>query len=234
MECVCARGTCEDAFEGPADGGDARRLAGAGAGAAAVRASARSVSGKARGRRPKASCQAPRRNLPTPLPVSIARVRERLKTKPSIVAPLPKADFTVRIEQRRPLQEMFYVPPWATSPLAQSRPCPPRGASYLPSPNCGSPAGFGCRSREPDRVGEGSVQCTRGPRRGAPDNHRGTARPSRMAAPASRSAPTRPAEPGNRLRAPDLRSSARTLSSDFPGACSRKPVADSVCSRRRR
>jgi hypothetical protein len=77
------------------------------------------------------------------LPVSIASVRERLKAKPSITAPLPKADFTVRIEERRPLQEMFDVPPWATSPLAQSRPCPPRGASYLPSPNCGSPAGFG-------------------------------------------------------------------------------------------
>jgi hypothetical protein len=77
------------------------------------------------------------------LPVSIARVREKLKTKPSIVAPLPKADFTVRIEQRRPLQEMFYVPPWATSPLAQSRPCPPRGASYLPAANCGAPSGFG-------------------------------------------------------------------------------------------
>ena len=75
------------------------------------------------------------------LPISIARVREKLKTKPSIVAPLPKADFTVRIEQRRPLQEMFYVPPWATSPLAVSKLCAPRGASYLPS-NCGSPAGF--------------------------------------------------------------------------------------------
>ena len=76
-------------------------------------------------------------------PVSIARVREELKKKPSIVAPLPKADFTVRIEQRRPLQEIFYVPPWATSPLAQSPLCPPRGASYLPSASCGFPAGFG-------------------------------------------------------------------------------------------
>ena len=76
-------------------------------------------------------------------PVSIARVREKLKKKPSIVAPLPKADFTVRIEQRRPLQEVFYVPPWATSPLARSPLCPPRGASSLPSANCGFPAGFG-------------------------------------------------------------------------------------------
>jgi hypothetical protein len=74
-------------------------------------------------------------------PVSMARVREQLKKKPSIVAPLPKADFKVTIEQRRPLQEMFYVPPWATSSLAQSKLCAPRGASYLPS-NCGSPAGF--------------------------------------------------------------------------------------------
>ena len=77
------------------------------------------------------------------LPVSIARVREKLKEKPpTIAAPRPKADFSIQIEARRPLQEMFYVPPWATSPLAQARICPPRGASYLPSGNCGSPAGF--------------------------------------------------------------------------------------------
>jgi hypothetical protein len=76
-------------------------------------------------------------------PVSIARVREKLKEKPpSIVAPRAKADFTIHIEQRRPLQAMFEVPPWATSPLTLARLCPPRGASYLPSTNCGSPAGF--------------------------------------------------------------------------------------------
>jgi hypothetical protein len=74
-------------------------------------------------------------------PVSIAAVREKLKKKPSIVAPLPKADFTVRIEQRRPLQEIFSVPPWATSPLVQSPLCQPRGSSYLPPAVCGSPAG---------------------------------------------------------------------------------------------
>jgi hypothetical protein len=78
------------------------------------------------------------------LPVSIPRVREKLKEKPpTISAPRPKADFSIQIEARRPLQEMFYVPPWATSPLAQAPICPPRGASYLPSSNCGAQAGFG-------------------------------------------------------------------------------------------
>ena len=38
--------------------------------------------------------------------MTMARVREKLKTKPTIVAPVPKADFTVTIEQRRPLQEL--------------------------------------------------------------------------------------------------------------------------------
>lgn len=76
-------------------------------------------------------------------PVSIARVREKLKKQPSIVAPLPKADFTVHIEERHPLQEIFFVPPWATSPLARSPLCPPRGASYLPVANCGPAVGFG-------------------------------------------------------------------------------------------
>ena len=77
------------------------------------------------------------------LPVSVARVREKLKEKPpTISAPRPRADFSIQIEARRPLQEMFYVPPWATSPLSQARTCPPRGASYLPAGNCGSPGGF--------------------------------------------------------------------------------------------
>jgi hypothetical protein len=77
------------------------------------------------------------------LPVSIARVREKLKEKPpAIAAPRPKADFSIQIEARRPLQEMFYVPPWATSPLSQSRICPPQAASSLPSFSCGSPSGF--------------------------------------------------------------------------------------------
>jgi hypothetical protein len=77
------------------------------------------------------------------LPVSIARVREKLKEKPpTIAASRPKADFSIQIEARRPLQEMFDVPPWATSPLAQGRICAPRGASYLPATSCGSPSGF--------------------------------------------------------------------------------------------
>ncbi|MEO8259157.1 MAG: hypothetical protein ABI868_17560 [Acidobacteriota bacterium] len=76
-------------------------------------------------------------------PASMARVREKLKAKPpTISGTRPKADFSLTIEQRRPLQEMFYVPPWATSPLAQAPLCAPRGASYLPVTNCGSPSGF--------------------------------------------------------------------------------------------
>ena len=54
--------------------------------------------------------------------------------------------------------------------------------------------GVRCRSREPDRVGEGSVQCPRGPRRGAPDNHRVPRGPAERRRRASRSAPTRHAE----------------------------------------
>lgn len=48
-------------------------------------------------------------------PVSIARVRAALeKPPPILVPPTRKADFTVRIEKRLPLQDMFDTPPWAT------------------------------------------------------------------------------------------------------------------------
>jgi hypothetical protein len=74
----------------------------------------------------------------------MARVREKLKEKPpTIAAARPKADFSIQIEARRPLQEMFYVPPWATSSLTQAPICAPPAASYLPSPHCGAPGGVG-------------------------------------------------------------------------------------------
>lgn len=50
---------------------------------------------------------------------SIARVRAALeKPPPVIAAPEPKADFSIYIEARRPLQDIFDVPPWATSGVA--------------------------------------------------------------------------------------------------------------------
>ena len=91
--------------------------------------------------KPEAPAPAAAQEPANTLPVSIDRVREALKKKPSIVAPVPKADFTVHIEERRPLQEMFYVPPWATSSLANASLCAPRGSSSLPPPTCGLPMG---------------------------------------------------------------------------------------------
>jgi hypothetical protein len=80
---------------------------------------------------------------PVPSPPSVARVREKLeKPPPVLTAPLPKADFEVHVEVRRPLLEIFDVPPWATEPLARSRICPPRSGS-LPPAQCGPPPGFG-------------------------------------------------------------------------------------------
>ena len=76
------------------------------------------------------------------LPVSIERIRAVLgKPPPMLRPPELKADFTVHIEARRPLQDIFDVPPWATDPLGQSRLCPPRQGA-LPSAQCGIPPGF--------------------------------------------------------------------------------------------
>ena len=85
--------------------------------------------------------QAPAPPVDVPV-VSIARVRAALEKPPPMLRPPElKADFTVHIEARRPLQDIFDVPPWATESLAQSRLCPPNQGS-LPSAQCGIPAGF--------------------------------------------------------------------------------------------
>ena len=48
--------------------------------------------------------------------MSIARVRAALEKPPPILTPPDRtADFSVHIEERVPLQEIFDTPPWATS-----------------------------------------------------------------------------------------------------------------------
>jgi hypothetical protein len=51
-------------------------------------------------------------------PESIARVRAELEKPPPILTPVRKADFSVFIEKRVPLQDIFETPPWATSGVA--------------------------------------------------------------------------------------------------------------------
>jgi hypothetical protein len=52
-------------------------------------------------------------------PVSIARVRAALEKPPPILTPPERtADFSVHIDERVPLQEIFDAPPWATSAVA--------------------------------------------------------------------------------------------------------------------
>ena len=54
-----------------------------------------------------------------PSPESIARVRAALEKPPPILTPPEsKADFSLRIEQRVPLQDVFESPPWATPGVA--------------------------------------------------------------------------------------------------------------------
>ncbi len=47
---------------------------------------------------------------------SFDRIRERLQKPPALSLELPRADFTVHIEQRRPLQDIFDRPPWVSAP----------------------------------------------------------------------------------------------------------------------
>src|SRR5262249_58425414 len=47
---------------------------------------------------------------------SLDRIRERLQRPPALSLELPRADFTVHIEQRRPLQDVFERPPWVSPP----------------------------------------------------------------------------------------------------------------------
>jgi hypothetical protein len=51
------------------------------------------------------------------------RIRERLQKPPGLSLDLPRADFTVHIEQRRPLQDIFDRPPWV-SPRSEFPPPP--------------------------------------------------------------------------------------------------------------
>ena len=62
--------------------------------------------------------EAPTPSVDAP-PVSIARIRAALDKPPSILTPPDRtADFSVHIEERVPLQEIFETPPWATSAVA--------------------------------------------------------------------------------------------------------------------
>jgi hypothetical protein len=48
---------------------------------------------------------------------SFERIREALQRPPSRLSlELPKADFSIYIERRRPLQDIFERPPWVTVP----------------------------------------------------------------------------------------------------------------------
>ena len=53
---------------------------------------------------------------PLPDAASLDRIREKLLKPPALVLDLPRADFTVHIEQRRPLQDIFDRPPWVSPP----------------------------------------------------------------------------------------------------------------------
>jgi hypothetical protein len=53
----------------------------------------------------------------TPAADSFARIRDALQKPPSrLLLDLPEADFSVYIEQRRPLQDIFERPPWVSPP----------------------------------------------------------------------------------------------------------------------
>lgn len=56
-------------------------------------------------------------------PASAAHVRAALEKPPSLLElARRKADFTVHIEERRPLAEIFDTPPWATDPVGWQPP----------------------------------------------------------------------------------------------------------------
>jgi hypothetical protein len=77
--------------------------------------------------------------------VSLGLVREELAKPPPVLKRPPDStpDFTVYIKQRRPLQDIFDTPPWATAGVTYSKTCPPRQASYLPQEDCSSSRGGG-------------------------------------------------------------------------------------------
>jgi hypothetical protein len=54
---------------------------------------------------------------------SLDRVRARLqKPEPALKLEPPTPDFRVHIEKRRPMQDIFDVPPWATDPVGWQPP----------------------------------------------------------------------------------------------------------------
>jgi hypothetical protein len=69
------------------------------------------------------------RAQPLPDAASLDRIRERLLQPPGLQLDLPRADFTIHIEQRRPLQDIFDRPPWVSPP---SEFPPPPGSNRDP------------------------------------------------------------------------------------------------------
>jgi len=68
---------------------------------------------------------------------SLARVRARLQQPPSmLVLSYPKADFSVYVEARRPLQDVFAQPPWVPVPDELAAP-KMHGADGLADPSLG-------------------------------------------------------------------------------------------------
>ena len=56
-------------------------------------------------------------------PAAVDRVRARLEKPPSKLTLEPRTpDFTVHIEKRRPMQDIFDVPAWATDPVGWQPP----------------------------------------------------------------------------------------------------------------
>jgi hypothetical protein len=65
---------------------------------------------------------APSAQDPTTPPVSLDRVRAALAKPPALTLTHRPPDFTVHIEKRRPMQDIFDVPPWATDPVGWQPP----------------------------------------------------------------------------------------------------------------
>jgi hypothetical protein len=55
-------------------------------------------------------------------PDAVDRVRAKLEKPAGLVLQLPVADFTIHIEKRRPMQDIFDTPPWATDPVGWQPP----------------------------------------------------------------------------------------------------------------
>lgn len=65
-----------------------------------------------------AAVDQPAAPTPTPADQQVERVRAALEKPPSkLTAPQVRADFSVHIEVRRPLQDIFDKPPWQLPPI---------------------------------------------------------------------------------------------------------------------